>query len=438
MKPHKNKIVTVTTVGFALFAMFFGAGNLILPPFIGVTAANQWFVSLLGFFITAIIAPFLGVLVVTKSGVTFTDLRQRVHPVLIDILAVLIILCIGPLVAIPRTGATTFEVGVVPFFPKLNGSIFAVFFFAVVFLLSLSKNRTVDIIGKFLTPVLLVSLFALISLGIFYPIKSVDASELSVAEAFTFGFVEGYQTLDVLASVIFAGIIISAVVSSGYASVKERVNVTISAGLLSTIALLLIYGGLIYLGATSDYVTASGKSASEISRTDLLLHISTSILGKFGTFIMAIAIAFACLTTAIALTSATGSIFEKMSKGKIPYWLGVSVCSLISAFLSVHGVDKIITYAVNILLFIYPIVFTLILTILLFGKWIKTRLPFVAAILATALLSIISVLGNLNVSGLSSLFELKKSLPLSGYQLEWLLPSLITFVVFAFFEKKKQ
>ncbi|GIM54629.1 branched-chain amino acid transport system II carrier protein [Capnocytophaga cynodegmi] len=440
MKTHKNKVVTITTVGFALFAMFFGAGNLILPPLIGLSTGSNWVEALVGFFISAIIAPFLGILVVTKSGTSFTDLGKKVHPKLIDILAVLIILCIGPLVAIPRTGATTFEVGIRPSFPELSNVVFAIIFFAIVLVLSISRTTIVNIIGKFLTPVLLLSLFALIILGVLYPAKPIgeEIAGFYSPSAFSVGFTEGYQTLDVLASVIFAGIIISAVVSNGYSSVKERVKITISAGMISTLALLIIYGGLIYLGATSDYLEATGVSASEISRTNLLLHISTSILGKGGTFVMAIAIAFACLTTAIALTSATGSIFEKMSKGKIPYKLGVTLCTIISAFISINSVDSIINYAINILLFIYPIVFTLILYILLFGRFVESKKPFIASIIVTALVSLISVLKNLNLNwNLDFLFKIKEQLPLNDYQLEWILPSLITFVIFTTFSRRK-
>lgn len=440
MKTHKNKIVTITTVGFALFAMFFGAGNLILPPLIGLSTGKDWGEALIGFFISAIIAPFLGILVVTKSGTSFTDLGKKIHPKLINILSVLIILCIGPLVAIPRTGATTFEVGISPSFPELSNIVFAIIFFAIVWVLSISRTTIVNIIGKFLTPILLLSLFALIILGILYPVKPIEQGieGLYSSKAFSVGFAEGYQTLDVLASVIFAGIIISAVVSDGYTSVRERVKITISAGMISTLALLLIYGGLIYLGATSDYLEATGVSPSEISRTNLLLHISTSILGKGGTFVMAIAIAFACLTTAIALTSATGSIFEKMSKGRIPYKLGVTLCTIISAFISVNSVDSIINYAINILLFIYPIVFTLILYILLFGRFVQSKTPFVASIVATALVSLISVLKNLNLNwNLEFLFRIKEALPLNNYHLEWLLPSLVVFVIFAIFGNKK-
>lgn len=427
MKAQKNKLIITITIGFALFAMFFGAGNLILPPYIGLNSGNQWVVSLIGFFITAIAAPLLGILVVAKSGISFTDLGQKIPPKLVNTLSVIIILCIGPLVAIPRTGATTFEIGIQPIFPQISNLVASSFFFLIVLVLSLTKSNIVNIIGKILTPFLLFSLLVLLCLGILYPAKSVDINHTqSLSESFTFGFVEGYQTLDVLAAVIFAGIIISAVIDSGYTSTKERLSITISASLIASLSLLFIYGGLIYLGATSDYVWSENAS-----RTDLLLHISTSVLGKTGMYIISTAIAFACLTTAIALTCSTGMIFEKLSKGKIAYKLGVILCTIISFFLSVKSVDEIIKYAVNILLFIYPITFTLILSVLLLGRVVKSRFPFVMAILTTAVISLISVFENLNLQP-EFFSRIKQWLPLSNFKLEWLLPSLIVLLIASF------
>lgn len=424
MKHRGNKTTTITTVGFALFAMFFGAGNLILPPYIGLETGNAWLGALSGFFITAIFAPFLGILVVAKSGISIRDLGERAHPKLIDILSLLIILCIGPLVAIPRTGATTFEIGIQPLFPQMNQVAFAIMFFAVVFAMSVSKSKIVDIIGKFLTPFLLVSLMILVVWGVLNPPGDIADRSQTFAAAFSFGFIEGYQTLDVLASVIFAGIIIAAVIENGYSSQKERSKMTIASGVVSMLALLFIYGGLIYLGATSNY-----PAGEQPSRTEFLLHISKSILGEKGTLVIAVAIAFACLTTAIALTSATGSILENLTKRKLPYKAGVTLCTLISVFLSINGVDTIIKYAVNILLFIYPIVFTLILTVLVFGSWIREKTPYVAAILVTAFVSIFSVLKNLNI-GADLIGKYKDYLPLSYYGLEWLLPAFATFAFF--------
>lgn len=425
MNSPKRRIINTTTIGFALFAMFFGAGNLILPPYIGLTSGSQWFAALLGFFVTAILAPFLGLLMVIRTGTSLVDLGKRVHPQVISVIAFLIILCIGPLVAIPRTGATTFEVGISPLFPSLSNIIFAFIFFGIVLVLSISKTKIVDIIGKFLTPFLLVSLAVLVLMGIVNQPTPISTSPLDFSKAFVLGFTEGYQTLDVLAAVTFAGIIISAVMSYGYVSVKERSQITIAAGVISTLALVFIYGGLIYLGATTTYETSQN-----VSRTDLLLHISKSILGSNGTYVISVAIAFACLTTAIALTSAMGDFFERVSRGKIPYRWGVIGCTIISLLLSVNSVDQIISYAVNILLFIYPITLALIVYILIFGKLVKAKFPYLGVLIVTGLISLISVLENLQLN-FGGLFRFKNSIPLSEHSLEWLLPSFITFVVLA-------
>jgi branched-chain amino acid transport system II carrier protein len=227
----------------------------------------------------------------------------------------------------------------------------------------------------------------------------------------------------VLASVIFAGIIISAVSEKGYHSPEKRSHITLLSGGISTICLLLIYGGLIYLGATSGYLTDN-----EVSRTDLLLYISHAVLGKWGTTAVALAIGFACLTTAIALTSSVGSFFEDFTKGRLPYKVGVVFCTIVSIVLSINKVDSIIQYAAYILLFLYPIVFTIILDVLLFGNTIKSRTPYLVSIAVTAVLSFIDSCKTWGVSSLEQVYALKAYLPLDSYSLGWLLPSLLAFL----------
>ena len=430
---RKSKWKTITTVGFALFAMFFGAGNLILPPFIGLRTEGEWGMALLGFFITAILAPFLGVLMVAKTGTHFTDLGKKTHPWLIKILTLLVILCIGPLVAIPRTAATTFEVGIQPLLPAFPKVWFIVLFFAVVTVLSISKSKIVSIIGRFLTPFLLIVLVVLIVLGVCFPPDSITSTAFTATESFSLGFLEGYQTMDLLASVIFAGIVIAAVIDSGYTSRNERVSVTFAAGMLSTLCLLFIYGGLIYLGATTDY-----PLTDSVQRTELLLHISHSVLGKWGTITVALAIGFACLTTAIALTSAVGLFFEEVTHQRIPYKVGAIACTLISLVLSINTVDNIINYAIYILLFIYPIVSTLIITVLFFDRFVNSKLPYILSVLITAIISTIDSCQTLELP-FDKLYEIKSLLPLSDYGLEWFLPALLTFIITAFIKgfKKK-
>ena len=426
----KGKNGAILTLGFALFAMFFGAGNLILPPYIGLISGNKWGIAVIGFFLTAILAPFLGILAVVVSGKSFTDLRAYLPKQIGILIQLLIILCIGPLIAIPRTGATTFEVGIQPILPNFNNILFAGIFFTVVAFLSISPGKIVDVIGKYLTPLLIIALFALIIWGIAQPASELTAVTISNKEIFKKSFLDGYQTLDVLAAVIFAGIIISTAVEKGFTSINQRVKATILAGLIAIAALLFIYGGLLYLGAISGYPVDDN-----LSRTSLLLYISQSIFGVKGAYVVSLAMSLACLTTAIALTSATASFFQELTNGKMSYKFNVILCCLVSGFFSIMSVDEIIAYAINILLFIYPIVFSLIILVVFFSRRVKNKKPYLAGVTAAAIISFIGILENLGY-GSHFFTQLKNIIPLSAYSLEWLIPSIVTFIITALVYRK--
>ncbi len=428
----KKYFSVALTLGFALFAMFFGAGNLILPPFIGLQSGESWPLAIAGFFTTGIIAPFLGVLTIVLYGNNFTDLGRRIHPGVVKVLGLLIMLCIGPLVAIPRTGATTYEVGILPLIPSFNKVVFALIFFLIVYLLSASKSKIVDLIGNVLTPLLILSLGLLVVVGIFAPTAPSIATNLGQTKAFVAAFHEGYQTLDVLASVVFAGIIISAATQKGFTTPLQKFRVTLGAGLISMAALLFIYGGLIYLGAHAGISTSE-----DLSRTELLLRISHDVLGPNGTLIISVAVSFACLTTAIALCSAMGSFVEELSHSRISYRSAVIVTCLVSAFLSVQSVDEIINYAVTILGFVYPITFTLILTLLVFGKFIFSKTPYLVSLGVSTACALLAVLQNFGILE-GPIGTFRAALPLYEHSLEWVLPSFGAFLLTLLFVGKNQ
>ncbi|CAA7196285.1 Branched-chain amino acid transport system 2 carrier protein [Chryseobacterium potabilaquae] len=427
----KNNNYTIITLGFALFAMFFGAGNLILPPFIGIKSGSEFFYAIIGFIITGIIFPLISLIAVVQIGHNFTDIGKRVNKKMITLLAFIIIWFIGPLIAIPRTGATTFEIGLQPIFPDISPIISAVLFFGITGFLAISPSKIVDIIGKYLTPVIILLLLILIIVGIVNVSHVLEISSLSPVDSFALGFHEGYQTMDVLGAVIFAGIIITTITEKGFTQVNQRVKMTTMAGLIAAFCLLIIYGGLVYLGATSGYPVTE-----DLSRSKLLLHISNSILGKSGTYIISLAIALACLTTAIALTSAFATFMEKITKGISSYKINVIFCCLLSAILSVKGVDEIINYAGILLGFVYPIVFTLIIYLIFFEKIIKSKAPYVAAVITSALVSSLSIFQHYGIAE-SFMTSLKDSLPLVKHSLEWVLPSFLAFTITSFFSKKR-
>lgn len=425
-----RKLRDITTIGFALFAMFFGAGNLLLPPFIGLQIGNHIWITILAFGLTGILLPFLGILSVTNSGDDLNDLGHRINKHLAAILGSVIMICIGPLIALPRTAATTFEIGVLPSFPGSNPMWTSILFFSITWLFSIVPSKVVDLVGNVLTPFLLLVLVILIGLGIATPIADPQISSLSTSDSFTLGFTEGYQTLDVLASVIFAGIIISATKAKGYESITEKNKVVIASGALAAACLFFIYGGLIYLGATSD------MENTDISRSALLIHISNGILGKYGTLAIAISIALACLTTAIALTSAVGTFFSKLTNGKISYKLLVTASCLLSGILSVTGVDNIIQFAYPPLAFVYPIVITLVLYIVLFGRFVKSKQPYILALIASTVIAILNVLKILGVLNADTL-TLLNHIPFFAYELGWVVPSFVFFILGFCLERMK-
>lgn len=416
----KNK--DILTIGFALFAMFFGAGNLLLPPFLGIQVGSHVWITIVAFSLTGILLPFFGILSIVQSGNSIQDLGKRVHPLISPVLGSIIILCIGPLIAIPRTAATTYEVGILPTFPNFSPIIASILFFAVTWMLTIRPSKVVDIIGNILTPLLLILLVVLIGVGVAYPQAALSSTDLSGMQAFSLGFTEGYQTLDVLASVIFAGIIISSASEKGYTEKKSKVSVVVPSSVLAGVCLLIIYGGLLYLGATS------GVKDLQMGRSELLILITQNILGDYGTVAIAISIALACLTTAIALTSAVGIFFSQLSGGALGYKNLITLCCILSGILAVNGVDDIITFAYPPLAFVYPIVITLVLYIVLFGKWVESRAPYVGALIGSTIigaLSLLKVLGLLDEGTLNQL----NIIPLFEIDLGWIVPSILGFLI---------
>jgi LIVCS family branched-chain amino acid:cation transporter len=418
----------IVTIGFALFAMFFGAGNLLLPPFIGLQVGDHTLITIIAFSLTGIILPFLGILSIVKSGNNIYDLGNRIHPWIAPILGTIIMLCIGPLIAIPRTGATTFEVGILPTFPNFNPIVSAILFFGLTWILSISPSKVVDIIGNVLTPLLLILLFILIVIGIFNPSTDFSTTALNATEAFKFGFVEGYQTVDMLASLVFAGIIIGAAQSKGYIKMNDKSTVVVSSGIISSVCLIFIYGGLVYLGATS------GIADKEISRSALLIHIAKSTLGDYGMIAIGICIALACLTTSIALTTAVGTFFSQLTHGKLGYKLLVTICVIFSAVLSILGVDKIIQFAYPPLAFVYPIAITLVLYIIVFGSFIKHKTPYIGALIASTIFAGFSLGIMMNWWNA----DLYKLLPFADVDLGWLVPSAVGFLIGLLMSKAKK
>lgn len=408
--------------GLALFAIFFGAGNLIFPPYLGVITGSGWLSTMVGFLLADPVIPILTVFITAFAGGRAVDIGKRVGPRFSKILTLAAIICIGPAFAIPRTAATTFEVGFKPFLPNLPIWVITFVFFAITFALSYKESSVVTIIGKYITPALLFFLFVLIIKAIITPIGTPIQTEIKDG-FFVKGFYEGYQTLDAFASPLFTGIVVADLVRKGYGKVsrEERRSFIIQVGIVASIALALVYGGLTYLGAS-----ASSIFGTEDSRVEILVKLVDLLLGNFGKVALSFAVSLACLTTAVGLTSSAGNFIEELSNGKIKYAHTVIVVTIISFFLSSLGVEAIINLAVPVLYVGYPLIIALVFY-MIFEKKVPYDMAYILMSAGVLITAIIETFGE--KIGLAGLVGIIKNLPLGQFGFTWFLPSLVCFIL---------
>ena len=421
---YKTKDVLLT--GFALFAMLFGAGNLIFPPMLGYETNSSWIPTMLAFTITGVGFPFLGILSVSIVGNGIKDFANRVSPMFSTIFAIISILAIGPMLAIPRTGATAYEITFL-----YNGMespiykyIYLICYFGIVILFSLRANKVIERVGKILTPILLLLLFLIIVKGIFFSGLSIKPD--IYPHAFKRGFLEGYQTMDTIASIAYAGIILKAIKNGRNLTQKQEFAFLIKAGLVAILSLALIYGGFALVGAKMHSVLVTND------KIELLVKTTSYLLGGYGNLILAICVAGACLTTAIGLVATVGEFFSSITSFK--YEKIVVFTVIISFLLSILGVENIIRISVPILVFIYPVMISLII-LNLFGKYIKNDYIYKGVVLFTGIIGLIESLASIGITNTytNSVLEI---LPFSDYGLTWLFPGLIGYILFSLIFRK--
>ncbi|MDY2793931.1 MAG: branched-chain amino acid transport system II carrier protein [Peptostreptococcus porci] len=430
----KVKFKDSLVIGFALFAMFFGAGNLIFPPLLGVVSGTKWFTSFAAFLFADGGLALLGVIALTRTDGDMEALFTRAGRFIGVLIGSLMILCIGPFLAIPRTAATTYEIGIKPTIGTgLSPIIFAIIFFAIVLVLTIKPSKVVDIVGAFLTPALLICLAVLIIKGVVSPLGQ-PLERTLVDNLAVNGINEGYQTMDAMASCIFAGIVISSIRQKGYTERKVMVKATIVAGIVAVIGMAFVYGGLTYLGAT-----VSPIYDNTVERTALIVSITEGILGGTGKVILAIIVALACLTTAIGLSSSCGNYFSQLTKGKLKYEVIVVVVCVFSAVVSNFGVDKIIAIAAPILGMIYPAVVAFIFLGMINDK-IKNNNVFKCAIWVAVILGVLHTLPGIkafaNVTALANFAATLDKLPGGNIGFFWAIPVLIAGIIGRFIPSK--
>lgn len=414
----------IFVVGFAIFAIFFGAGNLIFPPYLGMNAGEQWPLAFLFFMLSDVVLAIVAILAMLRCSGTFEGLTCRLGKIPSALLTTAVVICLGPLLAIPRTSATTYEMAILPF-PHLSfitPFIFSVIFFLLVFLLTIKPSSVVEIIGKYLTPILLVVMVGLIVVGVLNPLGEPVSSKL--ANVVKEGIISGYQTLDPLGVAIFITVIITSVEGFGYKN-EEKVKIVKKSALVAAVGLGIVYCGLTYLGAT-----VSGSYDGSIEQAALLTEIIVNITGKFGLFLLGIIVLLACLTTAVGLTAAASSFFEEATKGSLKYKYNVTAIVLVSILVSNLGLSAIISFATPILNVLYPVMLTMVFFAFVNPKIKNNNIIRFAALFAF----VVTFIGQISKMGYPQ--EWLKYMPLYEYGFQWIVFAAAGGIVGSFIKPK--
>ena len=429
---EKLTLRQLALIGSMLFGLFFGAGNLIFPLILGAKAGQSLPAALLGLLITAVGIPLLGVMSIGLSrSEGLLELAGRVSPRFRFLFTCALYLTIGPLFAIPRCAATSFTIGVSPFVgpgASLWQLGFSLCFFGVVLCFSLKPSKILDSVGKFLNPAFLLFLGIILVTALCRPVQSMNSVAPSgpYADApFFAGFLQGYDTLDALASLAFGIIVIRAVRQLGVSEPGRVAAGTVQAGVVSMSLMALIYSATALVGVQSFGLYAQRLSEPGFTGGDAFAIIAAYYFGRTGGLLLAATVTLCCLKTAVGLVTSCAETFEAMFPGRLSYARWTVVFSGISLLIANFGLSKIIEFSAPVLYFLYPLAIVLILLGLLGGFFSHARRVYLWTIrftLAAAVLELCRVVGLRPVAVMVG-----HILPLYDYGLGWLLPAALGF-----------
>ncbi len=424
---QKLTFMEILPIGLMLFASFFGAGNLIFPPALGQSAGVNFLPAAAGFCTTGVGIPLLGIIAIGLLRASNPEaLALPVHPKFAKALIVVTVLTIGPFFAIPRTGAVSFDVGILPFISAENYdlglALYSLFFFVVTYFLSVNPSKIVDWVGKILTPLLLISIAILVVQVFMHPMgEPQQAGGYYASMPYLKGFQEGYYTMDLLATMLFGTVVIDSIKVRGISEGSVLTRTCIMAGIIAAVLLAAIYFSLTYTGATSVAVFGvSDNGAIALS------SIANYYMGTAGNVVLCLMIFFACLTTSIGLTVSAGSYLEQVLKYKMQYQRIAAIICIFSFAVSNVGLTKIISLSVPVLCLLYPIVIVLVMMAFM---PVKRACVYRSTLAFTIVFAIIDGLNAAGVPMKTAEALFKDVIPFYSAGFGWFVPSIVGLVL---------
>lgn len=466
-------------IGFTLFAMFFGAGNLIFPPKLGWLSGDVFWWAILGFIVTGVGLPFLGMIAGAFSAQGIMSQARRVHPVFAILFMLAIYMTIGPFFAIPRTATVSYEMGVVPFLTDIAKGwtlevsntvkiqiplfIFSSVYFLITFVLSVKPSKLVDYVGKILTPLLLISIVALVvrAFFIYGNVAATPPAGLVPDAPFFTGFLDGYNTMDTLAAIAFCIVILNAIRASGQSTQSHIFKDTFVASLIAGVALVAVYVSLGWVGnhynmSMQEY--ESVHSSQQHLGTYILTSVAYATYGVAGKLLLSAIVGLACLTTSIGLVVAVSSYFHEIWP-RYSYRTYAIIFTLISFVLANQGLNQVIKGSLPVLMIVYPIAIVLIALVFI-DKALKGisdlcfRLPiYTVVVMSIFLVSVHSIIAwtkpyavaymmmgwiqpASDYAGMNAIYQffaqcnrVLSVMPLSDVSMQWLPPTVVALIL---------
>lgn len=423
-----------------IFGMFFGSGNLIFPVHLGQMAGSHWFVSALGFAISGALFPLLAILavVVTKSDGLY-DLARPVGKTYAALFLILVHLTIGPFFGTPRTAATAFEIGLKPFLAEKNWGIgmllFSAAFFSLAYFLTLHQNKLVTYIGKYLNTIFLVLLAVIFLIAVFHPMGNLthSATVNYAQHPLTNGILEGYNTVDAVALLALSVTFVHAVKAMGFH--KNDARVTAQAGIFSVLLEVLIYFGLVLVGAMSlNRFNLSDNGGTALAQ---IVHY---YLSDFGSVFLGVLVTLGVFTTAMGLLVSFAQDFHKLFP-RVNYKTWLRITTVVSFVVANAGLDRIIQWSLPVLMLLYPLSLALILLSLTARYFDNHPFVYQLTIGFTLLPAVLDMLANAPemiatqpaVQTVLALYH--HYLPFASLGLGWIVPTLVGFAVGVFYVK---
>ena len=413
--------------GLLLFGIFFGAGNLIFPPTLGAQSGEQFLPAIAGFVVSGVGIAVLTLIIGTLNPKGYIyEISKKISPLFATIYLAALYLSIGPFFAIPRTATTSYAVGISPLLAEADKGlgliVFTLIYFVAAYLIALNPSKILDRIGRILTPVFALLIIILVILGAFKyganaPQTATEAYQIS---AFGTGFLEGYNTLDALASVAFSVIAVQTLKQLGFSSKKEYISTIWVVGIVVAIGFSALYIGLGFLGNHFPMTEEAMKGGTP--GVYILSQATQEIFGSTAQLFLAAMVTVTCFTTTVGLIVSTAEFFN----GRFPqigYKIYATVFTLIGFAIANLGLDAIIKYSVPVLVILYPITITIVMIVIV-NKFVALSKPGMQ--LTMGLVTAIAVTSVLASSfEIATLTNLINSLPFANASLPWLVPAII-------------